>query len=65
VGRPEGRRPLVRPRHRWEDNTKMDLQEMGWGHGVDWAGSGEGQVVGSCECSNEPSGSIKCGRFLD
>jgi hypothetical protein len=31
VGRPEGRRPLGRPRHRWEDNIKMDLQEVGWG----------------------------------
>jgi hypothetical protein len=35
VGRPEGRRPLGRPRHRWDDNIKMDLQEVGWG-GVDW-----------------------------
>jgi hypothetical protein len=40
VGRPEGRRPLWRPRHRWEDNIEMDLQEVGWGHGLDWAGSG-------------------------
>jgi hypothetical protein len=31
VGRPEGRRPLGRPRRRREDNIKMDLQEMGWG----------------------------------
>jgi hypothetical protein len=31
VGRPEGRRPLGRPRRRWEDNIKMDLQEVGWG----------------------------------
>jgi hypothetical protein len=31
VRRPEGRRPLGRPRHRWEDNIKMDLQEVGWG----------------------------------
>jgi hypothetical protein len=31
VGRPEGRRPLGRPRRRWEDNIKMDLREMGWG----------------------------------
>jgi hypothetical protein len=31
VGRPEGRRPLERPRHRWEDNIKMDLQEVRWG----------------------------------
>jgi transposase len=29
VGRPEGRRPPGRPRHRWEDNIKMDLQEVG------------------------------------
>jgi hypothetical protein len=35
VGIPEGRRPLGRPRHRWEDNMKMDLQEVGWG-GMDW-----------------------------
>jgi hypothetical protein len=35
VGRPEGRRPLGRPRCRWEDNIKMDLQEVGWGHGLD------------------------------
>jgi hypothetical protein len=31
VGRPEGRRPLGRSRRRWEDNIKMDLQEVGWG----------------------------------
>jgi hypothetical protein len=31
VGRPEGRRPLGRPRCRWEDNIKTDLQEVGWG----------------------------------
>jgi hypothetical protein len=35
VGRPEGRRSLGRPRRRWEDNIKMDLQEVGWG-GMDW-----------------------------
>jgi hypothetical protein len=29
VGRPEGKRPLERPRHRWEDNIKMDLREIG------------------------------------
>ena len=31
MGRPEGKRPLGRPRRRREDNTKMDFQEMGWG----------------------------------
>jgi len=35
------------------------------GYGLDQAGSGHGQVVGICECGNEPSGSIKCGEFLD
>ena len=35
VGKPEGKRPLVRPRHRWEDNIKMDLQEVGC-EGMDW-----------------------------
>jgi hypothetical protein len=35
VGKPEGKRPLGRPRHRREDNIKMDLQEVGGGHG-DW-----------------------------
>jgi len=35
VGRPGGKRPLGRPRRRWEDNIKMDLQEMGCA-GMDW-----------------------------
>ena len=35
VGKPEGKRPLGRPRHRWEDNINMDLQEVGGGGG-DW-----------------------------
>jgi hypothetical protein len=35
VGRPEGKRPLGRPRHRWSGNIKMDLQEVGRG-GMDW-----------------------------
>jgi hypothetical protein len=37
VGKPEGRRPLGRPRHRWVDNIRMDLQEVGCGY-VDWIG---------------------------
>jgi hypothetical protein len=39
VGKPEGKRPLERPRRRWEDGIKMDLREIGWG-GVDSPGSG-------------------------
>ena len=35
VGRPKGKRPLGRPRRRWEDNIKMELQEVGGGCG-DW-----------------------------
>jgi hypothetical protein len=35
IGRPEGRRPLGRPRRRWEDNIKMDLREIVFGN-VDW-----------------------------
>jgi hypothetical protein len=35
VGKPDARRPLGRPRRRWEDNIKMDLREVGWGS-MDW-----------------------------
>jgi hypothetical protein len=40
VGKPEGRRPLGRPRRRWEDNIKMDLREDGW-EGMDWINLGQ------------------------
>jgi hypothetical protein len=35
AGKPEGKRPLERPRRRWEDGIRMDLREIGWGS-VDW-----------------------------
>jgi hypothetical protein len=35
MGKPEVKRPLERPRRRWEDNIKMDLREIGWG-GINW-----------------------------
>jgi hypothetical protein len=35
VGKPEGKRPLGRPRRRWEDGIQMDLREIGWGS-VEW-----------------------------
>jgi hypothetical protein len=38
VGKPEGKRPLGRPRHRWEDGIRMDLREIG----LDWLGTGTG-----------------------
>jgi hypothetical protein len=37
VGKPEGSRTPGRPRRRWEDNIKMDLREVGWGHGLNLA----------------------------
>jgi hypothetical protein len=37
VGKPEGKRPLGRPRCRWVDNIRMDLEEVGWSD-VDWIG---------------------------
>jgi hypothetical protein len=40
VGKPEGRRPLGRPRRRWLDNIRMDLVEVGWGD-VNWTGLAE------------------------
>jgi hypothetical protein len=41
VGKPEGKRLLGRPRHRWVDNIKLDLLEVGWGScGLDWSTSG-------------------------
>jgi hypothetical protein len=62
LGKPEGKRPLGRPRPRWEDNIKMDFEEVGYRR-VDWIELG--QVAGTCECGNETSGSIKCGEILD
>jgi hypothetical protein len=55
VGKPEGKRPLGRPRRRWEDGIRMDLREIGCG--LDSTVSGQGPVAGCCECGDEPSGS--------
>jgi hypothetical protein len=53
VGKPEGRRPLGRPRRRWVDSIRMDLVEVGWV----WLRIG--QVESSCGFGIEPSGSTK------
>jgi hypothetical protein len=58
VGKPEGRRPLGRPRHRWLDNIRMDLVEVGWDD-VDWIGLAQDRGS-SCEFGIELSGSINC-----
>jgi hypothetical protein len=47
AGKSEGRIPLGRPRHRWEDNIKMNIQAVGLRYGLNWSGSGQGQVAGS------------------
>jgi hypothetical protein len=66
MGSLKGGRPLGRPRCTWEDNIRMDHREIGfWECGLDSFGSGWGQVASSCEHGDEPSGSIKCGEFLD
>jgi hypothetical protein len=62
VGKPERKRPLVRPRRRWDDNIRMDLQEVGYGY-VDWIGLAQDRE--RWRALDEPSGSKKRGEFLD
>jgi hypothetical protein len=47
VGKPEGKRPLGTPRHRWEDGIRMDLRETGLGvwSGFDWLRTGTGDEL--------------------
>jgi hypothetical protein len=57
VGKSKGKRPLGRPRHRWEDGVRMDLRETGLGH-VDWIRlAQDGLVAGCCEFVDESLGS--------
>jgi hypothetical protein len=49
VGKPEGRRPLGRPRRRWDNNIKIDLQKWDREHGLDLSGSAWGQMSGTCK----------------
>jgi hypothetical protein len=66
VGKPERKRPLGRPRLRWVDNIRMDLQEVQCGY-MDWIrlAQDRDRWWTLVECGNEPSGSVKCGEFLD
>jgi hypothetical protein len=70
VGTPEGKRPLWRPRRRWEDTIQMDENRVcltGTGYeGVNWINLAQKRnpVAGYCEQDNEPPGSIKCGEFF-
>jgi len=65
MSKPEGKRPLGKPRRRWEDNIKMDHQDVG-GDG-DWMelAQNRDRWRAICEYGNELSGSIKCGEFID
>jgi len=60
VRKPQGKRPLGRPRRKWEDNIKMDLQEVGCG-GMEWIDQAQDRDRWRALLS----GSIKCGEFLD
>jgi len=66
VGKPEEKRTLGRPRRRWVDIIKMDLQEVGCGY-MDCIGLAQDRdsLADACECGNELTGSVKCGEFLD
>ena len=63
--KPEGKRPLGRPGRRWEDNIKLNLQEVGWEAwtGLIWLRIGTGG--GHFKRGNEPLVYIKCGEFVD
>jgi hypothetical protein len=66
VGKPEGKKTLGRPKHRWEGNIKMDMKEIGW-VSMDWIYlvQDRGQMVDCCEYGNECTGSVVYGEFLD
>jgi hypothetical protein len=60
VGRPEGKRPLGRPRRRWEDNIKLDLREIGI-DGANWIRLAQDRIQWRTFVNTviEPSGSMK------
>jgi hypothetical protein len=57
LGKPEGRKPFGRPRHRWDDGIRINLRDTDWGvkSGFSWIKIGP--VAGSCKYGDEPSGS--------
>jgi hypothetical protein len=67
VGKPEGKRPLGRPRHRWKDNIKMGFQELGFGDMgcIELAQDRNRWQAHVNAVMNLPSGSIKCREFLN
>jgi len=63
VGKPEGKRPLGRPRRKWMELNVSSGSGM-WGYGLDRAGSGKGQVADTCECGNDLRVPQNAGNFL-
>jgi hypothetical protein len=63
VRRPQQKRKLGRPRHRWDNNIKWILRK--WEGDMDWIDLAQDRDKGRALCGNELSGSIKCGEFLD
>jgi hypothetical protein len=61
--KPEGKRPLGRTRHTWEDIIRMDVSEIGL-EGGDWIHVAQGRMLGPFEHGNEPSDSMKGKGFL-
>jgi len=65
IGKPEGTRSLGRPRNRWEDDIKTDLQEVECG-GMDWIELAQGKEMWRALVNAVMNSySIKCGKFLD
>ena len=66
MGKPKGKRPFGRHRHRWEDNIKMDLQGLGCG-GMDWIelAQDRDRWRALVKAIMKLRGSIKCGESLD
>ena len=62
TGKPTGKRPLGKPRRRWKDNIRMDLEEMGINAG-NWVDSAQDKELleSPCECGIEPPGPISHG----
>jgi hypothetical protein len=66
VGKPEGKKPIRKPSHRWEDNIMMELREIGRGV-MGWINLAQdrGPVEGPREHGTEPLSSIKCWEVLE
>ena len=65
VRKPEGTRPLGRPRLRWEDNIKIELKVIGWVLGLDWSGSVMDSWRASVDSAMNLQVHLKCEEFLE